>query len=62
MKPSELRNMTHEELKHKELQLSEELFNLRMRKALGQVENPMKIPATKRDIARVKTILGETEA
>jgi large subunit ribosomal protein L29 len=54
--------MTHDELKHKELQLSEELFNLRMRKALGQVENPMKIPATKRDIARVKTILGETEA
>jgi large subunit ribosomal protein L29 len=61
MKPSELRNMTNEELKQKELQLSEELFNLRMRNALGQVENPMKIKATKRDIARAKTILYEKE-
>ncbi len=61
MRPAELRNMTNEELEYKDLQLREELFNLKVRKALGQLENPLKIPATRKDIARIKTILRENE-
>ena len=59
MKPEEMRNMTHEELEQKELQLKEELFNLRVRNALGQLENPMKLKAARKDIARAKTILKQ---
>jgi large subunit ribosomal protein L29 len=62
MKAVELREMTDEELRQKELQLNEELFNLRMRKALGQLENPLKIRVIRRDIARVKTVLREKES
>ncbi len=51
--------MTDDELEYKELQLTEELFNLKVRKALGQLENPLKILAARKDIARVKTILRE---
>jgi large subunit ribosomal protein L29 len=59
MRPAEFRNMTDEELEYKGAQLREELFNLKVRKALGQLENPLKIPALRRDIARVETILRE---
>lgn len=59
MKPIEMRNMTHEELEQKEFQLKEELFNLRVRSALGQLENPMKIRVARRDIARAQTILKQ---
>ena len=61
MRPAELRNMTNDELEYKDIQLREELFNLRVRKALGQLENPLKIPAVRKDIARVKTILRENK-
>lgn len=59
MKASELRDLTFEELKQKEKSLLEELFNLRFRHAMGQLENTMSIPKVKRDIARVKTVLHE---
>jgi len=55
----ELRNMTVEELTDKEKQLVQELFNLRFQFGAGRLENPMQIRKTKRDIARVKTILQE---
>jgi len=55
----ELRGMTVEELAEKEKQLVQELFNLRFQFGTGRLENPMQIRKTKRDIARVKTILQQ---
>lgn len=57
MKAKELRDLTIEELKAKEKELKETLFNLRFQQATGLLENTMRIPATKKDLARVKTVL-----
>ncbi len=59
MKAKELRQLSEGELLVKEKELGEELFNLRFQQATGQLENLMRIPDVKRDIARVKTILKE---
>ena len=59
MKAKELRQLSEGELIVKEKELGEELFNLRFQQATGQLENVMRIPQVKRDIARVKTILKE---
>ena len=59
MKAKDLRLLNEGELLEKERGLSEELFNLRFQHATGQLENVMRIPQVKRDIARVKTILKE---
>jgi large subunit ribosomal protein L29 len=59
MKVKELRQLSEGELLEKEKELSEGLFNLRFQHATGQLENVMRIPQVKRDIARVKTLLKE---
>ncbi len=59
MKGKELRLLSEGELLEKERELREELFNLRFQHATGQLENTMRIPQVKRDIARIKTILRE---
>ena len=59
MKAKDLRLLSEGELLHKERELSEELFNLRFQHATGQLENVMRIPDVKRDIARLKTVLRE---
>ena len=59
MKYSALREMTPEELTLKEQDLRRELFNLRFRLATGEVENPMRIRAVRKDIARVLTVMTE---
>ncbi|MFH1704090.1 MAG: 50S ribosomal protein L29 [Nitrospirota bacterium] len=59
MKPSEFREMTVEELTSKEHELRRELFNLRFQKATGEIENPMRIKAVKKGIARILTIKTE---
>lgn len=59
MKPFEFREMTVEELTSKEHELRRELFNLRFQKATGEIENPMRIKAVKKDIARILTIKTE---
>ncbi len=59
MKAKDLREKSSEELKNIEAELKEKLFNLNFQKVLGQLQNPMKIKETKRDIARIKTILKE---
>ncbi len=59
MKSSELRALTGDELKLKETDLRKELFNLRFRLATGEVENPMRVRAVRRDIARVLTVMVE---
>ena len=59
MKTKDLRLLSDGELLHKEKELNEELFNLRFQHATGQLENTMRIPQVRRDIARVNTILRE---
>ena len=61
MKASEIRAMTNEELEAKLKDLKAELFNLRFQLAINQLDNPMRISAVKKDIARVKTVLRENE-
>jgi large subunit ribosomal protein L29 len=57
----ELRQLTESELRDKEKQLVQELFNLRLQVGTGRLENPMQMRKTKRDIARVKTVLREAK-
>jgi len=61
MKGIELRELSVEELKEKERDLSQELFNLRFQKATGQLGNTAMVPKTRKDLARVKTVLRELE-
>ena len=59
MKAKELKNLSVEELAKKLDELKKDLFMLRMQHATTQLDNPMQISATKKDIARVKTIIRE---
>ncbi|MEW6614716.1 MAG: 50S ribosomal protein L29 [Thermodesulfobacteriota bacterium] len=59
MKASEIRELSDIELRQKEKHLSEELFNLKFQLATGQLENTMRVPQVKKDLARIKTILKE---
>lgn len=61
MKSSDLRDLSPDELKGKEKDIREELFNLRFQHATGQLENTMRIPQLKKDLARIKTILREKQ-
>ena len=61
MKASDVRDMNLEEQTRKLSDLKQELFNLRFQHGAGQLENPLKMKATKRDIARVLTIMREME-
>ncbi|HLR35648.1 MAG TPA: 50S ribosomal protein L29 [Tissierellales bacterium] len=61
MKVNEIRQMTDQELDSKMLEFKNELFNLRFQMATGQLENPMRIKAVRKDIARIKTIMRERE-
>ena len=58
MKASELRNLSAEELTAKLKELKAELFNLRFQHAINQLDNPTRIKAVKKDIARVLTTLS----
>jgi len=59
MKTSELREITVDELQKKEQDMRKELFNLRFQQATGEIENPMRIHALKKDIARILTVMTE---
>ena len=61
MNAKEIREKTVAELDKLLTDLKEELFKLRFQDAINQLENPMRISAVKKDIARVKTILREKE-
>ena len=61
MKTSELREMTSAELETKLQSLKEELFNLRFQLAINQLDNPMRIKAVRKDIARLQTIIRQNE-
>jgi large subunit ribosomal protein L29 len=58
MKIKELRELSADELRHREAELVDQLFKLRFQKSLGQLESPMKVKNIKRDIARIKTLLS----
>jgi len=61
MKASELKALSDRELLQKITEFSNELFNLRFQKATGQLANSSAFSKTKRNIARVKTVLRERE-
>ena len=61
MKPAKVREMGTEELRAKEKELQEQLFRLRVQQSIGQLENAIKLRETRRDIARVKTVLKEKQ-
>ncbi len=61
MKSNDFRSLSMEELTKKEKDLKEELFNLRFQLAINQLENPARIKAVKKDIARVKTFMRQLE-
>ena len=61
MKATELRKMSQADLGTKLSDLKKELFNLRFQHAINQLDNPMRISAVKKDIARVKTVIRENE-
>jgi large subunit ribosomal protein L29 len=58
-KPGDLRARTADELDEQLELLGKEIFNLRFRKASGQLENTARVRQARRDIARIKTLLGE---
>lgn len=61
MKADEMRKMKPQELEAKLGDLKKDLFYLRMQHATNQLENPVRIAAVRRDIARVKTIIREQQ-
>jgi large subunit ribosomal protein L29 len=61
MKAGEFRDMGSQEREQKLAELKEELFNLRFQHEVGQIENPKKLKQTKCDIARLKTIIRESQ-
>ena len=60
LKTKDLRDLSVEELKVKEEEFNKELFNLKIQKATGQLGNTAIIGMTKKDLARVKTVLRES--
>ncbi len=61
MKANEIRKLSASELDAKLLELKDELFKLRFQQAINQLDNPMRISAVKKDIARVKTVIRDIE-
>jgi large subunit ribosomal protein L29 len=59
MKPKEIKAMTVDEIESKLTEFQDKLFKQKVQKALGQSDNPFKIRDTRRDIARLKTILAQ---
>ena len=59
MKAADVRAKTEDELKDRLADLSKEAFNLRFQRSSGQLENTARVREVRRDVARVKTVLGE---
>lgn len=62
MKANEIKDMTVDELNSNLAELKQELFNLRFQHAVNQLENPKRLQAVKKDIARVKTFIRKQES
>ncbi len=61
MEAKQFREMNSDELAQKRRELKEEIFHLRLRRATGQLESSMKLRQTRRDFARMETILRERQ-
>lgn len=61
MKTSEIRKLSADEMDAKLAELKKELFNLRFQQAANKLDNPMRISAVKKDIARIKTVQRDIE-
>lgn len=61
MKADKVRDMSVDDLRNKERELTEQVFKLRLSKSVGQLDNATKIRDARRDIARVKTVLRQRE-
>jgi large subunit ribosomal protein L29 len=61
MSAEKVRNLTHEELRHQEHELADQLFKLKFQLNMGQTESLKKIRGLRKEIARVKTIARERE-
>lgn len=59
MRMESLRDLTQDELLQKREELMQELFNLRLRKGIKGLDNPLKLRTLRRDIARIETIMSE---
>ena len=61
MKATEIRGMSTAELEQKLVELKKDLFMLRMQHATNHLDNPVRISAVRRDIARVKTVIRQKQ-
>ena len=61
MKAEKIREMSVDELRNKEQELQKQLFQLRFQKSIGQLDSAGKIRDTRRDIARVKTVIKQRD-
>ncbi len=62
VKPSAMREMTVDEIRERVTELRAELFNLRFRNSMKQLDNPIKIRESRREMARLLTVLNEKES
>jgi len=62
MKAAELKDFSANELREKAKELEDTLFRMRIKKSVGQLDVPMKLRSTRRDLARVKTELRQKQA
>ncbi len=60
-KTAELRDLSVEELRAKAKELDDQGFRLRLQKAIGQLESPIRLRTTRREVARIKTIIRQKE-
>ncbi len=61
MKVTEIRDLAVDELRHREKEMDDQVFRLRIQKSMGQAEAARKLKTLRRDLARVKTVLREKE-
>jgi large subunit ribosomal protein L29 len=61
MKVTDFRDLPADDLRHREKDMDDQLFRLRIQKSMGQLEAAHKLKALRRDLARVKTVLREKE-
>jgi large subunit ribosomal protein L29 len=60
-KTAELRDLSVEDLRAKAKELDDQGFRLRLQKAMGQLESPIRLRTTRREVARIKTIIRQKE-
>jgi large subunit ribosomal protein L29 len=61
VRAEQIREMSADDLKAKQRELDEQLFRLRFQKSIGQLDNPLKLRETRREIARLKTVIREKQ-